>query len=461
MNVFAIDTRSLAVFRIAIAAVVLGDLAWRAPDISFFLTDSGALPRAELWRLDQNPYAWSVHALGGSWAWQAFLMLVQAAAAVALGVGWRTRWATVITWVLVVSLQTRNFQILQGGDVLLRCLLFWAMFLPLGARWSVDSRRTATYPESAGVSRVCSAASVALVVQIAGLYLCSGLLKWHPAWHTEGSALWYALHLDQFATPFGRWLRGHETWLPWLGRGALALELLGPFLALCPWRNEWCQGVAVIAFMGFHLGLMMCLELGLFPYVCWAAWTVLVPATWWNRLLPDSALDPQLRSVPPWWRETALLMLLAYVILWNARTVSFERVAQIFPRSANVVLEVPRLDQMWSMFAPYPLRDDGWYVAAASLSDGQRVDLITWLPPDERQPPGPPYATERWRKYLMNLYLPDNARWRPAALAALKRRWDDAHPQQLVLACDLRFWRKTNRLRETPTIVVENFAHLP
>jgi hypothetical protein len=33
----------------------------------------------------------------------------------------------------------RNPYILSGGDVLLRVVVFWAMFLPLGDRYSLDA----------------------------------------------------------------------------------------------------------------------------------------------------------------------------------------------------------------------------------------------------------------------------------------------------------------------------------
>lgn len=460
-QLIAIDTRSLALFRIVIALVVVVDLFLRAPDISFFLTDAGALPRAELWRLDGNPYAWSLHALSGSWAWEVLLFVVHASAAAALAIGWRTRWAAIATWVLCVSLQGRNFQVLQGGDVLLRCMLFWAMFLPLGATWSVDAWRASRAMDNLGPTVVRSAASMAILLQIAMIYVFTAIMKWHPAWHTDGNALWYALNLDQFATPFGRWLRTHESWLPWLTKSTLCFELLGPFLAFVPWRNAACRTVAVLSFWGLHLGMLLCLELGPFPYVCFAAWSLFLPGALWDRLLPRSKSMPTLAPPSSWWQETVVVMLLAYVLVWNARTVSFERVATVFPRSMNIILEIPRLDQMWSMFAPYPLREDGWFVARAALSNGTEVDLITGKAPDEHQPPGPPYANERWRKYLMNLTTSDNAAWRQPALAALRRQWDATHPGAQVISAELRFWRKTNCLGAAAECHPESFAKIP
>ena len=45
---YSLDLRSLALFRIALGAVLLGDLIWRARDLTVFYTDFGVLPRAAL-----------------------------------------------------------------------------------------------------------------------------------------------------------------------------------------------------------------------------------------------------------------------------------------------------------------------------------------------------------------------------------------------------------------------------
>ena len=45
---------------------------------------------------------------------------------------------TIIRWFLLVSLQNTNYMILQGVDTVLRVMLFWGMFLPLGAQYSLD-----------------------------------------------------------------------------------------------------------------------------------------------------------------------------------------------------------------------------------------------------------------------------------------------------------------------------------
>ena len=47
-DLFGIDTRSLAVFRIALALAILADLLIRAPDLGALYTEEGVLPRALL-----------------------------------------------------------------------------------------------------------------------------------------------------------------------------------------------------------------------------------------------------------------------------------------------------------------------------------------------------------------------------------------------------------------------------
>ena len=70
----------------------------------------------------------------GSAAFETIPFLVAGLFAGLLLVGYRTGLATCVSWFMLLSVQARNPIILQGGDVLLRLLLFWGIFLPLGER---------------------------------------------------------------------------------------------------------------------------------------------------------------------------------------------------------------------------------------------------------------------------------------------------------------------------------------
>src|SRR5262249_294496 len=138
--------------------------------------------------------------------------------AIALMIGYRTRLGTLLSWVLLLSLQDRNPDILQGGDQLARLILFWGFFLPLGARWSVDrwladrnrkQQRQPTSTPTPGQNLVVSGVTAAYVLQVCIVYWFAAALKiQHPSWWGENTAVYYALNIASFDTPVGKFLLG-------------------------------------------------------------------------------------------------------------------------------------------------------------------------------------------------------------------------------------------------------------
>jgi predicted DCC family thiol-disulfide oxidoreductase YuxK len=281
-NLFSFDLRSLALFRTGLALLILGDLIHRSFDLRAFYTDFGVLPR---WVLAQNSdHCLSLHAMSGSLAFQVILFLIAGGFALMLLVGWRTRLATVASWVFVVSLHDRNFLVLQGGDDLLRLLLFWGMFMPLGARWSVDHALAKPDPPADHLHR--SMGTVAFGVQILLLYWCSAAYKiGQPVWWQEGTAMYYSLHLDYLATEIGQWMRGALPMdaMKLLGYVVIFSEIIGSaFLILTPLRNHWrLLAMGVVA--GMHVGYSLGLEVGIFPFVAFTALLAFVPTWFWEK----------------------------------------------------------------------------------------------------------------------------------------------------------------------------------
>ncbi|MFT5471570.1 MAG: hypothetical protein ACI8UO_006705, partial [Verrucomicrobiales bacterium] len=77
-NVFGIDLRSLALFRISLGAILIADLIVRATDLTMFYTDAGVMPIEQL----RHP-AWRIclHALSGDSGFQAALFVIAGFAA--------------------------------------------------------------------------------------------------------------------------------------------------------------------------------------------------------------------------------------------------------------------------------------------------------------------------------------------------------------------------------------------
>ncbi|RAK65319.1 hypothetical protein DLM85_16105 [Hymenobacter edaphi] len=444
----------MALMRMAVAAVLLLDLGIRSTDLEAHYTNLGVLPLYVLFERAWNPYEFSLHTMSGLWAAQAALFLLAAAAAVGLLLGWRTRLMTVLSWVLLVSVQNRNPMIVQGGDDLLRMLLFWAIFLPWGRVWAKDAQAR---PAPAHY-RYFSAATAAYVVQIALVYVCTALLKSGPEWRSEGTAIYYALSLDQVLMPGGRLLYPHYELLKVLTHLTFYTELLLPVLLFIPVATPLWRTVFVLVIWGFHLGISLTLFVGLFFLISAASVLGLLPTPVLNGL--ERRLGPPVQRgaghlgrwrqrLPRWqwpltlelrahWqpqvhrhfrllpalRDTVLLVLLGYTIWWNLDGIA--RPGYTMREPLRWFGYVFRTDQHWGMFAPTVFKDDGWYILEGQTKDGRRLDLNRGGQPVTYRKPYSVVAlhkNDRWRKYSENYLFVSNDWMRPYYCHYLLRRW--------------------------------------
>jgi hypothetical protein len=430
-----LDARSLALFRVGLGLLVAWDAAVAWGNAAFFYADVGFLPRDVLQsRLWESSWQWSVHAWHGAVSYQQTWIAVQGLAALALAAGWRTRWMTALCWALAASLEARNPLVTNGADAVIRLLLFWSLFLPLGAWWSVDAWRRRR--KAAGVrpqTVVRTVPGACFLVQVGCVYFFAALLKDMGAWWVQGTALQTALHLDLFVTGPGLWLREEEGLCRLLTRGAWLLELAGPLLLLLvPWARQTVRLVVCAAFMLFHAAIGLAMDIGAFPWILFAAWAALLPGKVWDGWRrpagppAQSGTETETHTVS---RSIAVFcaLCLGFVIAWNIRGTDFPRWEKWLPRTANGVAFALRLDQYWSMFAPVPTRDDGWFVFRAGLSDGTEVDLLRGGRPTEWRKPGlgsAAFPDARWQKLLMNLWLQRYAEYRMPFGDRLVQRWN-------------------------------------
>jgi hypothetical protein len=147
----------------------------------------------------------------------------------------------------------------------------------------------------------------------------------------------------------------------------------------------------------------------------------------------------------------ALLMIL-YVFLWNRTSVTH---IPFRPGQEKLAITLD-LDQQWEMFAPYPLTYDGWYVIQGHLRDGSETNLLHPEQPvsfDQPASIADQYKNERWRKYLMNLSLPENTDYRLYYARSFCRSWNTGRslrdPKALV-TFDIIFMGHQNSLSNPP-----------
>jgi predicted DCC family thiol-disulfide oxidoreductase YuxK len=283
-EIFGFDLRSLGLFRVCLALVVLADLFARFQNVVAHYSDAGALPLSSLPKVLASPFYWSIFALNGSAIVQSLLFLVAIAIAFLLLVGYRTRLATIATWAMIVSLHHRNPLLLFAADDVIRAILFWSMFLPLGATYSVDSALN-TNPNPLP-KRILSGATIAFMVQICFIYMWSAAFKTKSeTWWPDGTAVYYALSYDRYATAFAGFLLALPLPLQKIFTfSALGFEWVGPLLIFIPFRNSFFKIVAIVSFILLHVGFGLSFHLGIFPFLSISHWLPLIPSVVWDRL---------------------------------------------------------------------------------------------------------------------------------------------------------------------------------
>jgi hypothetical protein len=308
----SLDLRSLALFRALFGAVIFADTLAGLRGLPVFFTDQGVLPREAALHLTEAQVGLSLHFLSGGLFCPVALALLTAAAALSFAVGYQTRAATIALWALTLSTHIRNPLVLQGSDYITRVLLFWALFLPLGERGSVDAalarRKEAASPEG-GIPRDAAApasrpptsapnthlslATAAFVLQVALIYWSSARQKTDPEWRDAGTAVYYVLNVGSIATPLGQAIGAYPALCRALTAATLLIEEVGPVLALLPLFRGALRLAAVVLFVGFHLALHLCLKLGPFSYVAIAAWSAFLPGFVWDKIQNARETSPK------------------------------------------------------------------------------------------------------------------------------------------------------------------------
>jgi hypothetical protein len=461
-----LDLRSLALMRIALGAILLADLAMRAPDLALFYSAGGAVPPDFL---RQPHYGWgfSFHLLYGSTAYQALLFVVAAVAAAALMVGWRTRLFSVISWLMLLSLQHRNAYLLHGGDMLLAAALFWGLFLPWGRRFSLDARRTGGAPASNAYVGVPGAAWIG---QICILYAFSVLVKSGSQWRDEGTAIAYVLQAGQWNTSLAHVVLGAPPWLlRVLTFGVVGLEGLCPLALLLPWRKGVLRTVILLLLCAMHAGIGTVLAIGLFPLISIATLVGLFPPGAWafaGRLRPGWAATakPLPQTAPPsrftrfTRRTVAAVCATAFTLVLACNTQSVW--AWRMPHVAWAPLALLRLNQYWNLFAPQAGQDTWWHVVKGQLADGRGVDLFRGgeaLTYDEPELSSRLYPNQRWVKFMDALGGWHMGPCRQAWLDLLCREWNARHDgAEQLRSAEILFLARPIRLddvRQAPRIV--------
>ena len=407
-----VDTRSLAAFRVLAGLLVVADVLLRSRNLVQFYSDGGLVPRSMAMAASAD-YAVSVFYLSGDPRVVAGLLVVQVLVAVQLLVGYRTRVATVVTFLFVVSMDHRNPFVLSYADTLFRLLLFWAIFLPLGERWSVDAVHRDRSPRDS----IVSVASCLILLQMVFMYVGNGINKTESALWQSGEAAPLVLGLDNITFLLGEFTRSVPTLLTYGG-------LVWYYMVLFAWVLFLLRGrlrvVVVGMFAVVHASFAVTVRIGAFPYVALLGLLPFLQGGFWRdfaalrrrlglpstpvpreRLIEAARRVPDLRTTTPTVRRlraglhslglvviVASVLVVAVAMAATAGTLAAgdsdereQELERVLEETAGVtqihtVAQSLKIDQRgWNIFAPNPRTHDRYYVLPALTADGEVLDV--------------------------------------------------------------------------------------
>ena len=293
------DPRSLGIFRMALGAVMFIDVLRRYPEITSHYSNSGWLTNHFMLFRPMSDHLLSVYLAFSSPNEVRFLMQLHMLLCLLLMIGLGTRVVHVLLFLLLVSINSRNILVENGGAVVLTVLTLWTAFLPLGQRFSVDAvlrslrlRRengaealndAADPPRSK--TPIVSLAVFALLVQWVVIYAFNVAHKTGPEWK-DGTAVYYLFHQDRLITGLAWWLReliplgGYKA----LTYAGLAIEAAIALLLVSPVWSGRARLVAGALAAALHLSIAAIVDLGPFSWAMIIAFIVFVPGDVWDRL---------------------------------------------------------------------------------------------------------------------------------------------------------------------------------
>ncbi|MDJ1432804.1 HTTM domain-containing protein [Halostagnicola sp. A-GB9-2] len=271
-----IDARTLAVFRVSIGLLVLADLFLRARNFGYFYTDGRVVPQSLVLET-ATTYPFSIYHLTTDPTLIAGLFVLQGLIAILLIVGYKTRLAAVLTFLFIISLDNHNPFVLSYADTLFRLLAFWAIFLPLGERWSIDAVHADREPRTA----VASVASALILGQMVYMYFTNGLIKSRSDVWTSGDAAPLVLGLDEMTFLLGDTVRQFPVLLEYGGLLWFLMLVCSPLLLVLRGRPRM---LLAGMFVAGHLSFALTVRIGAFSYVSIAGVLLFLQAQFWDDL---------------------------------------------------------------------------------------------------------------------------------------------------------------------------------
>jgi hypothetical protein len=212
-------------------------------------------------------------------------------------VGLYTRVSAIVLFILVTSFHERNGLVLNSGDAVLRTMLFFFMFAPSGAAFSVDRLRNQKWHGDSPLPdvQILPWAQRMMQIQVALIYLTTAIQKTRGDLYRNGSAMYYVFGLVDFNVHGIEQLTNYPGLYKTLTFGMLGIEFALPCLLWFKASRPYAIAMGVT----LHLWIMWCMTMPVFgilmiaTYICFLSEAELDGVIAWCRLRQEKAKSVQ------------------------------------------------------------------------------------------------------------------------------------------------------------------------
>ena len=279
-----ISSSSYALFRIAFGLLVFFWTLSISPSLLAFYSRDGILPEEPY----IGPGGWSIFDTFDSDLVVVGVFFVLLLASLCLTFGFKTRLAAFVVFFCLVSLMRRNPWILNSGDLFVRVLSFYMLFMPAAVALSVDR-----WVRARGRFWDFPAKPVwplrLVQIQVSIVYLVAAWDKVQGTSWNDGTAVSYATRiadLERFPVP--SFITDSLVISNLLTFGTLGIELA---LGILVWSRKLRPWVLLLG-ISLHLGIDYAIRVGFFSYVVFVAYIAFIP--------PETA-ERWIGSLRAWW----------------------------------------------------------------------------------------------------------------------------------------------------------------
>ena len=267
---------TLGIVRMAFGALAVLWGLWLLPMRNGLLDAQGVTPTQP-----SVAHTWGIFEVWNSDAAILIGVGVLVLSAIALLIGWHSRLAAIVVFILIVSFERRSPWAFNAGDALVRIEAFLLAVSPCGAALSLDQRRRTGCFWSAQTRPNWSIQLIR--VQMSLIYLASARSKLAGETWLNGTAVSYALRLDDMRrVPLPEWFLTNGLAMNIMTWGAIAIELAVGVFVWFPRCRPWVLSAGVL----LHVMIDVHIQIGIFGFamlVMYLAW--LSPDT--AKHLPD------------------------------------------------------------------------------------------------------------------------------------------------------------------------------